>query len=214
MENKLEFEKKLKANQTYYDNIDRLKPNNIIKIKMANTDEFCKDLIKPFDNMLCRCMVQVAQYLCSNLPYVDFAYYWYDEIVLSINDIILDTDSIHKITSRITSITTLEFNKIWAEIISNEWGEEFYEDKRILELNPRLKAYKNNFFKAEFESTIFPLDDDQMVFDYLAWLKDNIMEKSTMMAIVKKVDSEQIDYESTIAKWKNWNSIYKTGILI
>jgi tRNA(His) 5'-end guanylyltransferase len=204
---------------------------HVIRLDMRAGHSFCRKLKRPFDEIFSKSMEKTAIALCEQIPGVKFAYTQSDEISLALNDDFGNIEFqcffdgiIEKIVSISASIATLEFNKAWIEIVNETWGNEFYEDERILELNPDVKVYRNNFFKAQFDSRVFSVPNVTELHNYFLWRQQDATKNSILSVGYANFSQKEMDgknceqiQDMLHAIGINWNDFpvkYKRGIIV
>ena len=124
--------------KTYYEEIPKIKLMRrmpvIIRIDGKAFHSFTKGMRKPFDDVLIAAMQKTTKYLCENIQGCVFGYTQSDEISLVLVDYKkLETSAwfdyeVQKMCSVAASMTTMAFNKIFAEEVAKWKNKVFPQD--------------------------------------------------------------------------------------
>ena len=186
----------------------------IIRLDMRAGHTFCKRFDRPFDKIFSDCMVETTKELCKQIRGVVAGYTQSDEISLILNDEVKNgydcffNGNVEKIVSISASICTLEFNRIYAEMVS---GLD--------------TIYTKNINKAQFDSRVFCLPNVTEVHNYILSRQEDAT-KNSIAAVgqayftpneLNKKNSSQIQDMLMLQKGINWNDFptrYKRGCII
>lgn len=187
----------------------------VIRLDMRAGHTFCKKLNRPFDDTFAECMVMATLELCKEIPGVVMGYTQSDEISLVLNDITKNgkfkcffDGKVQKMVSLSASICTIAFNRAWM--------------KKSKELGG---VYKDNNWKAQFDSRVWSLPNTNEVHNYLLWRQNDATRNSIQMvghaiftdAEMHKKKNNDIQDMLMIQKGINWNDFparHKRGIAI
>ncbi|MEE3344369.1 MAG: tRNA(His) guanylyltransferase Thg1 family protein [Bacilli bacterium] len=194
----------------------------IIRLDMRAGHTFCKKFDKPFDKIFSDCMVETTKELCKQIPGVVAGYTQSDEISLILNDETKNgfecffNGNVEKIVSISASICTLEFNRIYADMVSYA----IYKDEHYFK-----NGYANKINKALFDSRVFCLPNVTEVHNYV--LSRQLDATKNSIASVgqayftteelKKKKSNDIQDMLMLQKGINWNDFptrYKRGCIV
>lgn len=192
----------------------------IIRLDMRAGHTFCKRFDRPFDKIFSDCMVETTKELCKQIPGVVAGYTQSDEISLILNDEVKNgyecffNGNVEKIVSISASICTLEFNRIFQELLMNS----------LFEPDVALK-YMDKINKAQFDSRVFCLPNVTEVHNYILSRQEDAT-KNSIAAVgqayftpneLNKKNSSQIQDMLMLQKGINWNDFparYKRGCII
>lgn len=186
----------------------------IIRLDMRAGYTFCKKFDRPFDKIFSDCMVETTKELCKQIPGVVAGYTQSDEISLILNDEVKNgyecffNGNVEKIVSISASICTLEFNRIYSEMVS---GLD--------------SIYTKNINKAQFDSRVFCLPNVTEVHNYILSRQEDATKNSIASVgqasftpnELNKKNSSQIQDMLMLQKGINWNDFparYKRGCII
>lgn len=193
----------------------------IIRLNMRAGHTFCKDFVRPFDDIFSECMIHTTKELCAQVAGVVMGYTQSDKISLVINDVteekninnFYDGDT-EKIVSVSASIATIAFNKKYMEVV-----QAIPQDDKMKEI------YEKNFWTARFNSCVFCLPSVTEVRNYILWRQNDAIRNSIQMAghtcFTKKQmhdkDNDEIQDMLMLEKGINWNDFpekYKMGSMV
>ena len=103
----------------------------ILRLDGCHFHTFCKGFDKPYDRILAESMIDTTKYLCENIQGCVLGYTQSDEITLVLVDYqTFNTSSwfdngIQKMTSVAASMATLEFNRVFSDMVSNHVGDKY-----------------------------------------------------------------------------------------
>lgn len=173
----------------------------IIRIDGKAFHTFTKGMVKPFDEILVRCMQRTMISLCEELQGCIFGYTQSDEITLVfvLQDIVksqaLFDYEVQKIVSVSASKATLYFNKYFYE-------ETLYESN-----------YYNKVFKAEFDSRVFSIPEFEIL-NNLIWRQQDAVRNSInslgfSVFSHKKMQNKKTNeiQDMLMEKGINWNDL-------
>ena len=193
----------------------------IVRLDMRAGHTFCRNFIRPFDDVFSQCMVYTAKVLCEKVPGAVFAYTQSDEISIVMNDITEKGEiacffdgNVEKIVSVTASIATKAFNRRYMELVFE-----------LPALDPMKKIYEKNLWEAEFDSRTFCLPSVMEVHNYILWRQNDATRNSIQMVghanfSQKEMHGKncgQIQDMLMLEKEINWNDFpakYKRGALI
>lgn len=190
--------------------------NKLPVVIIVNGRSFFKTtslLDKPYSKILAQCLASTALKLCSEIEGCIFAYQHNDEIVLiSRNDQSNDTlpwfdNKIQKISSIVSSIATLHFNKCIANSEVNLLGESHFYCKvfnvpNVSEaINTIIYKQQQNFYTSIHFACFYEL--------LKKYEKDLIKEMITGLSFEEKVSLLQ---QECNVNFENYPSAFKRGI--
>lgn len=193
----------------------------IVRLDMRAGHTFCRNFVRPFDDVFSQCMIYTTKALCEKVPGAVFAYTQSDEISIVMNDITEKGEiacffdgNVEKIVSVTASIATKAFNRRYMELVFE-----------LPTLDPMKKIYEKNLWEAEFDSRTFCLPSVMEVHNYILWRQNDATRNSIQMVghanfSQKEMHGKncgQIQDMLMLKKKINWNDFpakYKRGALI
>lgn len=161
----------------------------IIRLDMVAAHTFCRGLEKPFDDRFMTCMQNTTMALCKAAQGCKVAYTQSDEISLILTDYdTIKTDAwfknkIQKLVSVSASIASVEFNREYRLVFSNEFCTPsttmFMEEDRKSKWEKQAKMYTNKINSAIFDSRVFNLPKEE-VCNYFIWRQNDATRNSIL----------------------------------
>ena len=187
--------------------------------------QFCKNLIKPFDDGLVNDMDETAKYLCKNIMGAKFAYVQSDEISILITDFeeistqMWFDGNIQKISSVAASMATSIFNKLrWIRYVCDRYNNS------ITPINWSWFMDAANIKLAEFDARVFTILSKTEVENTIIWRQKDCVRNSISSVAQSLYSHKQLEgknssqlQEMIFQKGINWNDYapkYKRGRMI
>lgn len=193
----------------------------IVRLDMRAGHTFCRDFVRPFDDVFSECMIHTTKELCAQVTGVVMGYTQSDEISLVINDVTEEGNinsffngNVEKIVSVSASIATIAFNKKYMEVV-----QAIPQDDKMKEV------YEKNLWTAQFDSRVFCLPNVTGVHNYILWRQNDATRNSIQMAghacftqkQMHAKDNNEIQDMLMLEKGINWNDFpakYKRGSMV
>jgi len=157
----------------------------IIRLDGNAFHTFTRGFEKPFDRSLMEALQMTAKYLVENIPGAQCAYHQSDEISILITNYKLSNtepwfdNNINKIVSLTASMATLQFNRIFSEIVRNQnQGELRFKEVGFDPYFSKLRSIENG---ALFDSRVFILPKDEVI-NYFIWRQQDAIKNAVSMA--------------------------------
>ena len=177
----------------------------IIRVDGRGFSKYTKTFKKPFDMIMVKAMQDTMTYLCKNVHGCVIGYTQSDEISLvlvdyhDVNIAPFYDNNIQKMCSVIASMTTMAFNKCFAEGVNDLYynmckeslGDEPDEDK-VEEYNDALKRYKNKTWNAMFDCRVFNVPKDEVT-NYLFWRQSDASRNSVQAVAHAYFTQKELD---------------------
>lgn len=216
------LETRMKSYEACYRNFLTLGVPKIIRLDMRAGHTFCKEFKKPFDEMMCKSMIDTTIKLCENIPGVRIGYVQSDEISLILNDDYSGKadrfncffeGNLNKILSLSASMATRFFNEAFINNVISSYGirNVLYADDINTGKTPEI--YIDKFFKAEFDSRVFCLPSITEIHNYLVWRQQDATRNSIEAIAQANFPQSDLQYLHTgqlqdklmLEKGINWN---------
>lgn len=197
-----------------YENTSRIRLTKklpvIIRLDGKAFHTFTRGFNKPFDDVLMKAMQETTKYLCANIMNCKMAYTQSDEISLLLID--YETresqpwfeNNLQKMVSVSASMATLAFNKVFIEIVNDNYGN--IED--VFDYSKYTKKYNI----AMFDSRAFVLPQYE-VCNYFIWRQQDATRNSVQMVAqsmfshkeLHGLSCDQLQEKMWQEKNVNWN---------
>ena len=175
-----------KRMKEFYENISKIKLMRrmpvIIRIDGKAFHTFTKGFKRPFDELLIKTMQETTKYLCENIQGCVLGYTQSDEISLvlidykKLNSSAWFDNEIQKICSISASMTTMKFNQIFSDKVTDAYNEmDYVKNKNYLETIDRacLKG-------AMFDARAFNIPKEEVT-NYIYWRQLDAIRNSIQM---------------------------------
>ena len=163
-----------------------------IRVDMRAGHTFTRGFKRPFDDIFMKSMQETAKYMCENMGNAKFAYVQSDEITIILTDYdTLETDCwfnyrTDKLCSISASMTTMAFNKYFAENVANEILE--YKTSMVsqcVEIQQEIKEYHDTLRAtvnkgAMFDARCFNIPKEEVT-NLIYWRQLDAARNSVQM---------------------------------
>lgn len=212
--------------KSYYENRTRTylprRTYTIIRIDGKSFHQYCKNLVKPFDDGFINDMDETACYLCKNIQGAKFAFVQSDEISILLTDFDkIGTDAwfdgnIQKMTSVAASMATAKFNQL--RLL--RYTQSRLKDDSINRISIETPYQQDNWLEelsniklAEFDARVFTIPSKTEVVNMMVWrqkdaVRNSISSVAQSLYSHKELEGKDSDQkqEMIFQKGVNWNN--------